>query len=74
MFVCRSDRCLIFVGLDGQVPHGELVVRARGGKDGRVGGVPFDGCYRGSMPLELSDGGWCAKRDFRLANKAPQRE
>lgn len=61
VFVCRSDGCLVLIGLDGQVPQGELVVGARGGKDGRVGGVPFDGCYRGGMPLELSDGGWCAK-------------
>lgn len=62
VFVCRSDGCLVLIGLDGQVPQGELVVGARGGKDGSVGGVPFDGCYRGGMPLELSDGGWCAKR------------
>lgn len=67
VFVCRRcDGCLVLIGLDGQVPQGELVVRARGGKDGSVGGVPFDGCYRGSMPLELSDGGWCAKRGARL--------
>lgn len=60
--VCRGDRRLVLIGLDGQVPQGELVVGARGGKDGRVGRVPFDGCYRRSMPLELSDGGWCAKK------------
>lgn len=67
VFVCgRCDGCLVLIGLDGQVPQGELVVRARGGKDGSVGGVPFDGCYRGSMPLELSDGGWCAKRGARV--------
>lgn len=63
--VCRGDRRLVLIGLDGQVPQGELIVGARGGKDGRVGRVPFDGCYRRSMPLELSDGGWCAKKRKR---------
>lgn len=62
--VCGADRRLVLVGLDGQVPQGELVVGARGGKDGRVGRVPFDGCDGCGMPLELSDGGWCAIKGF----------
>jgi len=32
----------VLVVLDRQVPKGELVVRPRGGEDGRVGRVPLD--------------------------------
>ena len=45
-----GDGRLVLVLLDGKVPEGELVVRARRGEYGWVGRVPFDGSDRGGVP------------------------
>jgi hypothetical protein len=56
----KSSRwSLIFVELDRQVPEGDLIVGAGSCEDGRIGRVPFDGCDRSRVPLEVGDGRRC---------------
>jgi hypothetical protein len=44
--------CLVLILLDSKIPKSDLVICTRGGKDGILGRVPFDGRNRRFVPVE----------------------